>query len=344
MSDVATTAVLQVNDAIASAQAAARYALSAGMPLSFQPVDAHSNFNYLFRCEHEGRRYFLKAALGTPRMLDLTLPRDRVFMEAQASAFFLECSGGLVDVPEVVHVDRSSYSFLMSDVGAGKDNLAEVLSNGGYSLYAIGIPSMAESIGRCHRQSRNAVGAGFPVQDDELRAFIYGRLIGVGIRALVGRHADEVLDSLESTRECLIHSDLWAKNMLIDRSGRMALLDFEGAINGDPVFDLATIIAAGLMPVYQFGVPFDTWKSTAEDVLNSYARGLDDENWFSIIVMRLIPSLAVMLAARVAGPFPYTMSEDSRKSMNALCCELIEKKIVGWERGIEVLRRYTPRS
>ncbi|GAB4180916.1 MAG: hypothetical protein Tsb002_00340 [Wenzhouxiangellaceae bacterium] len=326
---------------IAAAQAAASRALIGKEGVRFEPLDAHSNFNYLYYAQVDGKRYYLKASLSAPRKLEMNLPRERVFMEAEAARLYGEWSDGLIDTPRILNVDRESYSFLMSDIGAGKNNLADILERQ-YTIYANAIPRMAEAIGRCHRGSRGQRYAELESYDAALREFIYSKLIDPGIKQLAGHKAEPALATLKQTRECLIHSDLWAKNMLIDEHGRMALVDYEGAIVGDPAFDLATMIAAGLMPVYQYGISLASWWQGAEHLLSAYQTGLADKDWAARILQRLPGALAVMLAARAAGPIPYVMEDSERTQLKALCLELLGSTALDVQLLPDLVARHAP--
>ncbi|WP_416398614.1 phosphotransferase family protein [Allohahella sp. A8] len=325
----------------AAAQYAAKRFLRSQGAVDIEAIGAHSNFNDVFCCHCAGKRYFLKAAHTRPRTLDLKIPRSRIFTEARALDLFGEWCGELIEIPRMLHMDRQSFSFLMTDVGMGRTNLIDAMAEH-YDLYILGIAAMAQAIGQVHRRSRGWPSPCPSRQSDALRTFIYDNLIAPGISALVGESARSVLEEMATRRECLIHSDLWAKNMLIDSAGGMALVDYEGVLEGDPAFDLATMLAAGVLPLFQYGISFDIWQHGARQVFLGYRQGLSDDAWFQQIEARLMPCLAVMLATRATGPFPYAMSDTARWQLSELCCQVIEQKLETWSDFPVLVRKLAP--
>jgi fructosamine-3-kinase len=312
-----------------------------GEEVQVTPVGAHSNFNHVFCCEVGVRRYFLKVAQAVPRRFAGELPRTRIFAEAAALRSF-ECSaGGLVAVPAVIYEDTASYSILMTDVGRNRVHLIDRMATG-YADFALAVLGLGEALGRWHRSTRGSTG---PAESDTtaaLRRFIYERLIGPGIQSLAGRHATATLVSMQHVRECLIHSDLWGKNLLLGEAGDIAVLDFEGVLPGDPAFDLATLMAVGLLPVFQYGAPADTWAETAERLLLRYRIGLEDDDWCDQVVRRLAPYTAVLAAARVAGPFPYSISEAAKGALGRLCREIIVDGTESWRALVDKVMGCAP--
>lgn len=324
----ATLASIETEAAMAQqirqAKAAASAMLGAQTHLGFSEVAAHSNFNYLYRCTHAGRQYFLKVTGGAPKAIDGALPKERALSEARAMQMCGRLVEGDIDVPQVIGIDAASCSFLMSDVErAGSRNLADVIRDD-YALYLRSIGPMAKAVGRFHRGSGKRADCHDLPQTAELRKFAYDVLLRRGIRGLAGERGDDVLRWMEDSRECLIHSDLWAKNMLVSACGRMALIDFEGAMLGDPAFDLATLIAAAVIPCYQGSARPDQCEASYLRILAAYEDGLDDADWARRIIGRTGQALAVMLAARAAGPFPYEMAVRERSLLGRLAIDLLD--------------------
>lgn len=314
-----TVAVRQIR----RAQEAASALLGVQGALPFDAVAAHSNFNHLFRCRYAGVDYYLKVSMDSPKAMPGLLPKERIVGEARAMRFYAECAEGLIEVPKVVGTDAQTCCLLMTDVGDGRCNLADVVRDD-YGLYVSSIGAVAHTVGRCHGSSRNPDECEDLRYVDELRKFAYRALIRNGIEALAGGRAEDVLRRMEDARDCLIHSDLWAKNMLVGDDGRMALLDFEGAMRGDPAFDLATMLAAATIPAFQFDVDLDQCEAAYSRILESYIEGVGDTEWVGATIARTGPTLAVMLAARVAGPFPYSMPVLAKEILAELAVSLID--------------------
>jgi hypothetical protein len=320
----------------AAAQEAAIAFLSLRGTVVLEPVAVRSNFNTVFCCQCDNERLLLKVAQLMPRRLARALPRERIYTEARLMQLFRQWSDGLIHVPQVLYVDYENYCFLMTDVGADRRNLATVLANQ-YPLYAKAIPAMAHAIGRVHRLSRDWPALCPPEQSRKLRELTYRNLIGGGIAALMGDAAQAVLAGMAATRECLIHSNLWEKNMLLGSEGSMALVDYEGVIEGDPCVDLATLVAVGLLPVFQYGVSPEDWRTTSAELLTHYGAGLRNEEWFRQINGRLVPYLAVLLADRVAGRFPYSMDDTASVQLGELCRILIERNVTDWAALVDLV-------
>jgi len=328
MSEVAGTVVQQQQgsgDVAGAALAHARDFLAAHGRYVLEPVEEHSNFNYLYRARIAGdagaRCYWLKAADTLPRKLGVALPRARVFAEAETARIFCDQVGHLIDVPRIVYLHRDSHSFLMTDVGAGRRNGLDVLADD-YELYQRAVPALAEAVARVH--AATAGDGREAAHEQDLRDFAYRELMGPGIRKLAPDHAEPLLQRLATTRECLNHSDLWAKNVLIGTDARLALIDYEGAMRGDPVFDLATLLAAALIPWFQHPAPNPkaSWDITRHGILRGYGCGLCHPNWLRRISKRLPGAMAVMLGARCAGPFAYPMPDQARAALGRLCARL----------------------
>lgn len=322
--DTAERAEAMIQQQMQDAQCFARTLLRAESALRFDAIVAHSNFNYLFRCRFGKAEFYLKISMDSPKEMMGSLPKERIIGEARAMRFYAECSGGRIDIPAVVGVDKESCCLLMTDVGRERRNLADVVRED-YGLYMSSIGEMARSIGRCHSLSRYSAQCRDLQHVEALRTFAYSALIRNGITALVGAKADEVLRRMQESRDCLIHSDLWAKNMLVGDDGRMALLDFEGAMRGDPAFDLATMLAVATIPAFQAIADPDLCEAACSRILESYFGAIDDPEWVGGIVARLSQTLAVLLAARVAGPFPYAMPAPGKEMLASLAVSLIDR-------------------
>ncbi|NUK82662.1 phosphotransferase, partial [Streptomyces lunaelactis] len=73
---------------------------------------------------------------------------------------------------------------------------------------------------------------------------------------------------------CPLHADLHRENFILDRTGRLWTIDWELAMFGDPLYDLATHLYLMRYPDKQHDVLVERWSSLAEDVRPGSAR-----NW-----------------------------------------------------------------
>jgi tRNA A-37 threonylcarbamoyl transferase component Bud32 len=341
--DTAEYAEAVIQQQMQDAQVFARTLLRAESDLGFDEIVAHSNFNYLFRCRFGSTDFYLKISMDSPKEMMEVLPKERIIGEARAMRFYAECSSGRIDIPTVIGVDKESCCLLMTDVGCERRNLADIVRDD-YGLYMSSIGEMARCIGRCHSLSRYSALCRDLQHVEALRAFAYRALIRNGISALVGARADEALRRMQESRDCLIHSDLWAKNMLVGDDGRMALLDFEGAMRGDPTFDLATMLAVATIPAFQAIAEPDLCEAACSRILESYFGAIDDAEWVNGIVARLSQTLAVLLAARVAGPFPYAMPALGKEMLASLAVSLVDRPVSDPVQLLSTIKAYAQRA
>ncbi|MFG3101489.1 phosphotransferase [Streptomyces sp. NPDC048182] len=76
---------------------------------------------------------------------------------------------------------------------------------------------------------------------------------------------------------CLLHADLHRENFVIDPRGRLWTIDWELAMVGDPLYDLATHLYLMRYPAGQRDRVIADWRDTVEAVRPGSARGLDHD-------------------------------------------------------------------
>ncbi len=287
---------------------------------SLTSVNEHSNFNHVFVFEAPGLRYFIKVALDSPKRLSgVSLPAQRIESEARALRLARSHTDCLV-VPEALYLDTEASVLVMSDVGQGRLPLVRLLE-ANYSSWLTVVEPLSRGLAQLHASSRGANALCSEPLDAAVRSFVYEQLLSPGITTLAGALAKPVLAQMAGVRECLIHSDVWPKNILAG-ANPPALLDFEGAMPGDPAFDLASVLGAQLLPVAQRGVSPAAFETVSARTLSGYRAGLEDERWFSDLRKRLIPYLAVFLACRIAGPFAYDIPLRGVRALRQLVLEI----------------------
>ncbi|MEO1335170.1 MAG: phosphotransferase, partial [Myxococcota bacterium] len=310
--------------------------------ISVEPVAELSNINHVFRCTSPERTYYLKLARADTKRLGLHLPAERIFSEARGLQLAKAHFAGRTVVPEVVKVDQKTFSILMSDVGSGRSNLSRDI---GHLHREDGLPTpladLAAAIGRFHRGTAGQTTTVSVDVDTQVREFAYRHLLSPGITNLMGHSAHLLLREMAETKQCLIHSDLWAKNVLLAQSGPPALLDFEGTMAGDPAFDLSTLIAVVTLPVFQFGLAAAPWRKAMDSMLFAYEAAVADPAWYREISARAFRYLSVMLAARSCGPFPYPMSDEGRSACDSLAEALFRGQVQAVDQLEASLTRYS---
>jgi len=295
--------------------------LAAGEPVSLTEIGALSNINYVYRVETAGRSIYLKVVPAQPKRFIANLPRERVFSEAEGLRRFREFAGSQIVIPEVLFVDNSEMALAMSDVGAMREVLFNVLSDS-FDLLAEQAEALGSALGAVHGGTR---GTGSPrpaTEEVTVRQVIFEGLLAPGAKAVFPETWDELKSEMQSHKECLVHADLWSKNLLVGRGLPIAIVDFEGVFFGDPAFDLATLVAVALIPALENLSLIPAARSFISDLLGSWNSSSGSENWAAEVSPRVFRAVACFLAARTAGPFPYALSDAARQRVNRLAVSL----------------------
>jgi len=127
---------------------------------------------------------------------------------------------------------------------------------------------------------------------------------------------------MEEHTECLIHGDLWSKNLLVREGAPVAVVDFEGVCYGDPAFDLGTLIAVALVPGIQQPALMRDAIAFTSTLLRAWTSTCGSDDWAGEVVPRAFRATATFLAARGFGPFPYPMAGAARKRIGELASSL----------------------
>lgn len=141
---------------------------------------------------------------------------------------------------------------------------------------------------RCQRRDRAREGdsAGFL---DRLICFTEDRVYGDNLPEYGELFADLNLDSdsfkqlrkhVSGLRErpfCLLHADLHRENLIVDRDRRLWAIDWELAMFGDPLYDLATHLYLMRYPPDQERRMTERWCALVEDVRSGSSRGWRDD-------------------------------------------------------------------
>jgi 5-methylthioribose kinase len=198
--------------------------------------------------------FVLKQVRGKLRVaMDWYAPLDRIWAEVAA----LEVLQPLLPpgrVPKVLYVDRPNYLFAMSCAPDGAVAWKAQLMAGRAD------PAIAREAGRLlavvHARSVGHPALATTLADgtcfDELRVDPYYRTIA---RA----HPDlaPTIDDLIASMPCaepepaLVLGDYSPKNILVDPTGALMLLDFECAHAGDPAFDLGFALSHFILKIFR---------------------------------------------------------------------------------------------
>ncbi|KFG02607.1 aminoglycoside phosphotransferase family protein [Streptomyces europaeiscabiei] len=141
---------------------------------------------------------------------------------------------------------------------------------------------------RCDPQDRASDGdsAGFL---DRLIYFTEERVYGDNLPEYGGLFADLRLDldSFKQLRKhvaglrerpfCLLHADLHRENLIVDRERRLWAIDWELAMFGDPLYDLATHLHLMRYPPEQERRVTERWHALVEDIRPGSSRGWQED-------------------------------------------------------------------
>jgi len=223
------------------------YLASQGLIASRRRVDVRelgggvSNAVLLVECQGEpgapGNRWVVKQSLGKLRVKDdWRSDRDRIFREAEAIEALRPVLGD--SLPEVIHVDRENYAYVMTAAPLGSVVWKESLLAGRRSG-----PQVAHQVGVLLARMINASRTDKAFHKRFWDGTVFDQLrIDPYYRTVARRHPDvrEQFDELTGISwnidTALVHGDYSPKNMLV-RGRDVFLIDFEVIHWGDPSFD-----------------------------------------------------------------------------------------------------------
>jgi aminoglycoside phosphotransferase (APT) family kinase protein len=298
--------------------------LSETVPVSMREVGAWANINYVYRVEVPGRRFYLKVVPERPKRFPIRLPRERVFSEAEGLRRFHSLAGDEIVIPELLFIDGEEMALAMSDVGEGREVLLTLLPER-FELLGEQAGVLGRALGAVHRATRGGGTPRPPQEEVIIRRVIFDGLLAPGAHKAFPELWDEVRDEMEAHEECLIHGDLWSKNLLVKAGAPVAVVDFEGIHYGDPAFDLGTLIAVALVPAIEQPVLMREALAFIGTLLQAWTSTCGCEAWAGEVVPRALRATATFLAARAFGPFAYSMTNAARKRIGEVAHSLAAK-------------------
>jgi 5-methylthioribose kinase len=187
--------------------------------------------------DHPARRWVAKQSLAKLRVQDdWRSERGRIFQEVAA----IQTLGPILGkscLPEIIHVDRENYLYVMGAAPAGSAAWKDLLLAGQVN------PAVARQaavlLARQINGSRHNATLREKFADqavfDQLRIDPYYRTTAArqpGVRAAI----EQLMQDSSRIRTALVHGDFSPKNLLV-RGAHIFLIDFEVAHWGDPAFD-----------------------------------------------------------------------------------------------------------
>ncbi len=224
------------------------------------------------------------------------------------------------NIPKILHVDYVNHIYLMTCAEEGVETWKELLMNGVFNAYTA--KSAADILSKIHSQSHKIeeqVKAGFSDQ----KYFIQLR-IDPFHRFLINKYPDlsdeinALIEELTEQKTCLVHGDFSPKNMLVENSGSIVLIDYEVAHWGNPVFDIAYCLGHLMLKTWHLKKPKEILELISTFLANYKGK-----------VSNLLPHLGLMLLARMDGKSPvnYIQNEELK--------QIIRTTAISWIRGAD---------
>jgi 5-methylthioribose kinase len=190
----------------------------------------------------EEMRWVVKQSLEKLRVADdWRSERRRIFHEAEAIQA-LRPMLGQSTVPQVVHIGREDYLFIMTAAPRGSVMWKELLLQGRVDLDVARQAGalLARMIASSRRSPSFSAAFADRTVFDQLRIDPYYRTIAArhqDVRAVV----EKLIRDSWQIRTAIVHGDYSPKNMLVQRN-KIFLIDFEVVHWGDPAFDAGFLL------------------------------------------------------------------------------------------------------
>ncbi len=279
-----------------------------------------SNIVLLIERPDQSDRWVVKQSLGKLRVKDdWRSDRRRVFREAEAIQSLRASLGD--SVPEVVHVDRDNFLFIMTGAPAGSVVWKDLLLVGHVN------PTVAREAGRLLARMIAAppeLRARFGDRSvfDQLRIDPYYRTTAVR-HPDVSRELHELIAESWQIRTGLVHGDYSPKNMLVC-GDHIFLIDFEVVHWGDPAFDSGFLLNHLLLKALhqpRFG---ELYLEAARQFWDALCAGLGPagDTEFERMTVR---HLGALMLARIDGksPVEYIREETTRERVRRVAKRIL---------------------
>jgi aminoglycoside/choline kinase family phosphotransferase len=320
--------------------------LPANADIAVREVTHLANLNYVFHVVANGASSYMKVVADTPKLLKVKLPKERIFYEAVAIDKFRRLCGPSVAVPQVLYLDKEAFALGMSDVGQDRRPLLEVIDDQ-YSALGANVVALGSALGQVHSRSRGHTPLRPPQFESMLETVIVDWLLAPGAQAIFADHWPRVAAQLKTNHECLVHGDLWAKNLLVNAQGTPGVVDFEGASIWDPAFDVATLLAVAAIPALKQPALLESCEEFTRTLIDAYGKAArenlkpHEHAWPQTVCARAYLYAGTLLAARAFGPFVYTMTDAARERLARLARSLTADSPADVEEYCERLREHS---
>jgi 5-methylthioribose kinase len=292
--------------------------------------------NFVLLVEGPGIRWVAKQSLDKLRVKDdWRSSRERVFREASA----IQSLGSILDgaVPQVVHVDRANFLYLMTAAPEGSVVWKKSLLDGQVRV------EVAEAAGRLlaamvkasqHEPSFREQFADRTVFD-ELRIDPYYRTTAA--RHLEAREAlQQLIEDSWKIQISLVHGDYSPKNMLV-RGDSIFLIDFEVVHWGDPAFDSAFLLNHLMLKSFHQPQYAERYFQAARGFWHALVAGLAGARAVDFEAMT-VRHLGGLMLARMDGksPVEYIRDERIKSRVRRTANRLLRERPERFEAALEI--------
>ncbi len=296
--------------------------------------------NIVLMLEWPDHRWVIKQSLEKLRVQDdWRSERGRIYREAE-SIQALRPVLGETALPEVIHIDREHFLFVMTAAPAGSVSWKESLLAGQVDL------AVAQQAGTLLAKMINASRAGTDLQKKFEDRTVFDQLrIDPYYRTTAKRHPDvraalvQLMANSWNVQTALVHGDYSPKNMLV-RDGNIFLIDFEVIHWGDPAFDAAFLmnhlfLKALHQPEFAaqyFAAVREFWKALGAELQGGTSRG------FEALILR---HLGALMLARIDGksPVEYIREEETKERVRTVAKQILREQPQRLEQAVQIVVR-----
>ncbi len=286
-----------------------------------------------------GRRWVLKQSLEKLRVQDdWRSERARIYREAEAIEALRPALGESA-LPEIIHIDRENFVYVMTAAPAGVKSWKEHLLAGEVDLRVAA--QAATLLARMIKAGR----ANAKLQEQFADRTVFDQLrVDPYYRTTARRHPEvraalvQLVANSWNIQSALVHGDYSPKNMLVS-DGRVFLIDFEVIHWGDPAFDAGFLLNHLFLKSFhqpQFAAGYfagvrEFWKTLSTEVPELVNRG------FEALTVR---HLGGLMLARIDGKSPaeYIKDEEVKEQVRAVAKQILRDQPQRLEIVLEIVR------
>ncbi len=256
-----------------------------------------------------GRGWVVKQSLGKLRVKDdWRSERSRILREAE-SIQALRPVLGAGAVPDVIHIDRENFLFVMTAAPPGSQTWKDLL------LARRADSQVARNAGLLLAKMINASREDATLRSEFMDRTVFDQLrIDPYYRTTASRHPelqrefDELIAANHEIRTSLVHGDYSPKNMLV-LGENIFLIDFEVVHWGDPSFDAAFLMNHLFLKAFHLPAVSEQFISLVHDFWNALSTALGPEATAGFEIMTL-RHLGGLMLARIDGKSPAEYIQD----------------------------------